>query len=394
MALSRAAGAPGEAYRLVRGYPPWVSGHHARDTGGYLPVFVFHTLVPEDFEAKLSYLHENGYQTLSLDEAIEWMEGRAPVPDRSVVLTIDDGRLSAWSVGAPLLRRYCMVATLFPIPGYLEEGDPRPTLEAVWSEAAEVDQVVLTESEDRRTTLRWSEVEALQRSGLVAVESHTMLHRQVVTSRRLVGFLTPKALQEPIYEIPLAPTVRSGWTTGDLEQSMGVPIFQSTSILSLATALAVPVGVTEPCTRFVREEGGAAFFRRRGWRAQLTAVARRALRDHTLEPVQLEPHQEWELAASRRALEEHLSSGPVVHLCLPKGQGMAASGQLAARSGYRSVVWGFLPHVRTNRRGADPMRIGRLKHDYIFRLPGAGRRTIREVLRGKISRRLRGETGF
>jgi peptidoglycan/xylan/chitin deacetylase (PgdA/CDA1 family) len=77
----------------------------------------------EAFEAQLAYLREQGYHALSMQQAIEDIDGRQVAPPRSVLLTFDDGYINnIWTV-LPLLQRYGMKATLFVISAYVGQSN-------------------------------------------------------------------------------------------------------------------------------------------------------------------------------------------------------------------------------------------------------------------------------
>lgn len=380
-----------EAARLFTGtYPDFVYG---RGSGppeqGYLPVFTFHTLEPGSFEAKLRYLRDNGYRTVTLDRAVAHVRGEERLPHRSVLLTVDDGRLSTWTVGFPLLRRYGMHAAAFVIPAFLGDGPPRPTLDD--GDPGGGTGGRLSEERDLRTVLRWSEVEALDGSDAVDVQSHTWMHKRVTVSRRLEGFVTPDRTGAP-YDLPCPADAATPEDAEERAWAPGAPVFRHAPILAASTALEPPADLVRACADRVRDGGGDAFFRRPGWRRELRRIVDG--HDGEFRPVDLEPHQRRELEASREELERRLDGTDVRHLCLPSGQGSDRSVRLAREAGYDSVLWGHLPADRTNRPGDDPYRIGRVKHDFVLRLPGSRRRSLLRVVAGKAARRLRGDTGY
>lgn len=76
----------------------------------------------KNFRQQLDYLKNNGYKTLKMSEFKQWMYGEIELPEKSVLLTIDDG---AFGTGAhngnkliPILEEYNMNATLFLITGW------------------------------------------------------------------------------------------------------------------------------------------------------------------------------------------------------------------------------------------------------------------------------------
>jgi peptidoglycan/xylan/chitin deacetylase (PgdA/CDA1 family) len=75
-----------------------------------------------DFEKELYWLKVNNYKTLTIDEFIKWIYGEIELPNRSVLLTIDDGALGTGFDNGnkliPLLEKYDLHATLFLIDGW------------------------------------------------------------------------------------------------------------------------------------------------------------------------------------------------------------------------------------------------------------------------------------
>src|SRR5438876_6650552 len=46
---------------------------------------------PQKFEQQLAYLAANGYHTISMEAYLDAIQNGAPLPDKPVVLTFDDG---------------------------------------------------------------------------------------------------------------------------------------------------------------------------------------------------------------------------------------------------------------------------------------------------------------
>ena len=76
----------------------------------------------DKFEEQLKYLNENGYKTLTMDEFRKWMYGEISVPQKSVLITIDDGAAGTGKHNGnlliPALEKYQAHATLFLITGW------------------------------------------------------------------------------------------------------------------------------------------------------------------------------------------------------------------------------------------------------------------------------------
>ena len=73
----------------------------------------FYRITASEFEALLSQLRRLGYQTVSSRQFRAWQQGTAVLPERTVVLTFDDGYASHFDVVAPLLLRYHFSGTFF-----------------------------------------------------------------------------------------------------------------------------------------------------------------------------------------------------------------------------------------------------------------------------------------
>jgi len=87
--------------------------------------------------------------------------------------------------------------------------------------------------------------------------------------------------------------------------------------------------------------------------------------------------------------------GKVVrHISFPWGAGSKIAVKLLKKGGYVSAYWRISPHRSVNKPGDDPFRIVRLKHDYIYRLPGRGRKSLPEIFGFKLFRRVTGKIDY
>ncbi len=81
--------------------------------------------VPADvFEQQLSLLSKT-CSVISLADAIACQKARRAMPDRSVVITFDDGYFDNYEVAAPLLAKYGLPATVFVCTGYVHRQEPQ-----------------------------------------------------------------------------------------------------------------------------------------------------------------------------------------------------------------------------------------------------------------------------
>lgn len=75
-----------------------------------------------NFEKQLKYLKENDFKTLTIEEYRSWIYKEIDLPEKSVLLTIDDGAMGTSKINGnkliPLLEKYKVNATLFLITGW------------------------------------------------------------------------------------------------------------------------------------------------------------------------------------------------------------------------------------------------------------------------------------
>lgn len=103
---------------FVKGGAVILYGHRvADDDEGYLE-----GLRPDWLDAQLGYLTSH-YEVISLEELVSCFEQRRAVPDKSVVLTLDDGFRDNYEVALPLFEKHHVPATVFLVTGSVTHGD-------------------------------------------------------------------------------------------------------------------------------------------------------------------------------------------------------------------------------------------------------------------------------
>lgn len=96
-----------------------------------VPVLMYHSVSsekgnalkvpPEQLDEQFKYLKENGYTLISLDDLYNYLENNAEIPEKSIVLTFDDGYEDNYTALFPLLKKYGFRATVFVITGYVDK---------------------------------------------------------------------------------------------------------------------------------------------------------------------------------------------------------------------------------------------------------------------------------
>lgn len=76
----------------------------------------------DNFKEHLDYLKKHKFKTLTMDEFYNWKIGKINLPQKSVLITFDDGFLSNYKYAFPLLKEYNMNATVFVVGAFIENS--------------------------------------------------------------------------------------------------------------------------------------------------------------------------------------------------------------------------------------------------------------------------------
>jgi peptidoglycan/xylan/chitin deacetylase (PgdA/CDA1 family) len=88
-----------------------------------IPILTYHRFGPDCksplcvptpvFERQMRYLKEDGYSTITAEELRAFLEYRQSLPKKSVLITMDDGYHSVYSVAYPILKKFDFTAIIF-----------------------------------------------------------------------------------------------------------------------------------------------------------------------------------------------------------------------------------------------------------------------------------------
>lgn len=134
-----------------------------------IPILVYHSIAPvppyresalqkrfrispENFDAQMKYLTENGYTPIRFDMLADYLLHDSPIPEKPVVLTFDDGLLNQYEHAFPILEKYDFVGTFFVYPGVT----------------------------GHRGFMTWEQVVAVDKAGN-EIASHTVIHENLPT---------------------------------------------------------------------------------------------------------------------------------------------------------------------------------------------------------------------
>jgi peptidoglycan/xylan/chitin deacetylase (PgdA/CDA1 family) len=109
-------------------------------------------ITPEDFDRQMTYLKKNGYHVIPLSSVHSFFKGESVLPQRAIVITIDDGYRSSYDIAYPILKKYDFPATLFVYSDFIGSGD----------------------------ALGWSEMKEMINSGLVDIQPHSKTHSSLI----------------------------------------------------------------------------------------------------------------------------------------------------------------------------------------------------------------------
>lgn len=152
---------------------PQITGKNAQKVF-CLPVLMYHEFVTQsdldsgvafdeyaiwmdEFESDLIWLKENGYTTITTVQLIDCLEGKGTLPEKPILLSIDDGKYGVYKNAYPLLKKYGMSATLALIGYEIDNATKNPEARA----------------DSAAPYCTWEEIAEMASSGAVEMISHT-----------------------------------------------------------------------------------------------------------------------------------------------------------------------------------------------------------------------------
>lgn len=189
-----------------------------------IPILVYHSVrpytdseppaidqfdvTPELFEKQIRYLKDNGFTTASVDDFVSSFKGEKVLPEKTVVITFDDGWENQYTYAFPILKKYGYVATFF----------------------------IYTNAVDYRHYLTWQQVQELVTAGM-QIGSHTVSHPYL-------NKLSEEKLKDEIFK-----------SKKMIEHRIGKPV----------TAFASPFGYSNPDIISLLKEAGYTSGRTMNW---------------------------------------------------------------------------------------------------------------------------------
>lgn len=149
----------------------------AENTKVNIPILCYHNLnptkpgsmnmTPDKFASQIKWLKDNGFNFITLDQAVEYIQGKkTSLPVKPVVITVDDGWESVHQYMLPIIKKFNIPVTLFIYPETISEG---------------------------KHALTWGQLKELQQTGLFDIQSHTYSHPNFKHAKRS---LSPSAYEK------------------------------------------------------------------------------------------------------------------------------------------------------------------------------------------------------
>ena len=117
------------------------------------------TVKPEEFDQQMKYLADNYYSVISFEKLVNIVSQKTDIPEKTVVLTFDDGYRDFYEFAWPILKKYRFPATVFVSAGL-------------------VSQKLMTSEKIDLPILTWDQLKKLHNSG-VDIQSHGLNHNKL-----------------------------------------------------------------------------------------------------------------------------------------------------------------------------------------------------------------------
>lgn len=110
---------------------------------------------PTTFEQDLQYIQEKGYTTITISDLINYVYNDNPIPEKSIIITFDDGHYNNYGYAVPLLKKYNMKAVISIVGKYTD----------TYSETNETNL--------NYSYLRWVDIKELIDDGTIEFQNHS-----------------------------------------------------------------------------------------------------------------------------------------------------------------------------------------------------------------------------
>lgn len=106
------------------------------------------------FRSQLQYLKRNNYHVITMEQLLEFIEF-GQVPEKSIVITIDDGWKATYDIAYPILKEFGYSATLFIPTEFIDSG--------------------------HKLAMTWDQLRQMVSDNTIDIQCHTKSHRDLST---------------------------------------------------------------------------------------------------------------------------------------------------------------------------------------------------------------------
>ena len=270
------------------------------------------------FTAHLSWLKENGFESVSLTTLIQYlMNEEILIPNRPIIITFDDGTIENYTIAYPLLKKYGFIGTVF---------------------APTAHEYIKTSGADW-----WKEVDS---KGILKIEGHSHTHALIFINAQIVNFyIKGRKNGEPVIK--------------GQDERHGAPIF-SLGYELVSKRFIPQEELVDECVQYVNQNKGQAFFEREDWRGELFRIVSKYEGNrgqYESEEGKRERIKE-ELELSKKIIEETIGNGKKVNFfAYPFGAHDSDLIEYLRHAGY---IGAFTTNPGGNVRGDNPYLIKRM----------------------------------
>ena len=316
----------------------------------------------EVFERLLQRLSRRGYRTVSLQALYSHMTGDQICPPKSVVLVFDDGYLDNWVTVAPLLKKYGMQGAVYVNPDFVDPGTKlRPTIDDADPSGSS------SGSLEQKGFMNWPELRALDKSGLLDVQSHSLSHTWYFVGPGVVDCYSPQSARKfPWMSWNAMPERKPYYLSEDQTDFVpwGTPVLEHEKSI-VARRFLPEVDAMSDVAEMVEKQGDIGFFGAPDWQDRYREILSDVTGGGPFPGVfeteeQCEERVRRELAESKAIIERELDK-VVDFLCWPGGGVNEAAKRMARDVGYKSwTLPGGDSSSKRNVPNSDPSEIKRV----------------------------------
>ena len=303
----------------------------------------FLTLAEEAFREHLKYFHRN-FTTITLKELWLIRNGYIRPVKNPLVITFDDGYSDNYNRALPLLKEYGIKATIFISPEFTD------------------DRNIVRSEKDGTGFLSWKEMESMQESGLIDIQSHTLTHTKCFISDKITGFHHPGGdiLYPTVNIFPERKTDHIGDPGFEKLLPYGFPLFEEASAVLARKVTINPDFISECISRFKNYDFGNYSFKDafslikplyKSYQKEERLITLKESDDEYLIRVRNEIYR------SKEIIEGRLNK-KVEFLCWPHGDNNEFLHSMALDAGYLMTTKGKARGVKDSAITRIPERMG------------------------------------